>query len=66
MAAMELPKPKTKNIGTEIIKVINDSFSSLCFIEQDNQSYLQQGASAVDMTEKLWRGKKLRRIRNIW
>ena len=50
--------------GTEVkfyynTKVINDSFSSLCFIEQDNQSYLQQGASAVDMTEKLWRGKKL-------
>ena len=29
MAAMELPKPKTKNIGTEIIRVINDNINAI-------------------------------------
>ena len=29
IAAMELPKPKTKNIGTEIIRVINDNINAI-------------------------------------
>ena len=30
MAAIELPNPKTKKIGTEIIKVINDKIDANC------------------------------------
>jgi len=40
-------------------KSISDSFSSLCFMRAGYTSYLFNGAAAIDMSEKLWRGRKL-------
>tara|TARA_R110002012_G_scaffold162898_2_gene325216 strand:- start:12061 stop:14517 length:2457 start_codon:yes stop_codon:yes gene_type:complete len=40
-------------------KAISDSFSSLSFMRASYTSYLFDGTSAIDMSEKLWRGRKL-------